>query len=349
MGHGNRGRGIAAAAVAYMVAAASPAQASLLQAQDLMQGFTTITLEDHTANQETEGTMFVGGDYIGGHNVNPDDLPDVNLLGMYSGAFFVGGDVRISSGTARVQKGDDVWIGGTVASGTLNISSGDTNVHLGSAPTGTGQVRYEGTGSGTITTGFSGLPVAEVGAILRSASLELAGLAPTGGTAYLSDQNNRRFESVADENGLAVFNIASGDFLSSGTFNGVSADPGVTTVINVGGEHITIEMNANLVNANVVFNFYEAITVDINRTFNYSVLAPLAAVDVDGSGMFASVVAKSLVQSSEIRPYDGGTNFDGNFAPPPDTTPIPLPGALGMLALGLGGLGGLRAWGRRAA
>ena len=112
--------------------------------------------------------------------------------------------------------------------------------------------------------------------ISRDASLELADWDDTpGGTANISDRNNISFDAVGDANNIAVFNI-SADALSSGTFKGVNAEPDVTVIINVSGTSATVGVNGNETGSNVLFNFYEAVTLNIDTAFNYSILAPLA-------------------------------------------------------------------------
>lgn len=300
----------AVALASGMAMTATPGFAALIEAQTLMQGFTNIVLGDLTATAETEGTVFVGGNFTSAANVNPDLLPDVSISPTVSGALIVGGSVYNSP---KLQGGNAV-IGGT--STVVN------------------------NGSGTVTSGVSGIPVAEVAKVLKDASLELATWASTpGGVAQTADQNNIRFDAVADANDIAVFNI-SGAALANGTFKGVFADPGVTVIINVSGTSVTVGLNGNETQSNTLFNFYEAATLNINTGFNYSMLAPLAAVRMQGGGTNGTVVSGSLTQMSEIRP----TNFSGTFAfPEPPVSGVPLPGAGLLLAGGLGAVGLLRA------
>jgi len=276
------------------------ARAAPITAQSLLGDFTNIVLGDLQANVETEGPVFVGGDYNGGANVNPDMLPNVDLGDGVVGTLIVGGDLN---GNANLQPGN------AVIGGALNGSIGNN-------------------GGGQIRTGVLNIPVQQVIEELTGTSTFLSGVSGTGGTASLSDQNQIRFQSVPGADGIAVFNVENASFLSSGNFLGVTADPGVTTIINVGGEVVDIGINANNTNAMVLFNFYEATEVNIDRAFNYSLLAPFADVTQSGGGINGTVVSRTLTQNAEIRPL----NFAGEL---PD---IPLPpGAVLLLsAIGLG-------------
>ena len=160
-------------------------------------------------------------------------------------------------------------------------------------------------------------------------------MASTGGTANTSDQNNINFQSVANSANVAVFNI-DGSVLQTGTFNGVNADPGVTTIINVAGTDVTIGVNANQTQSSVIFNCYEATSLTINSTFNYSVLAPFADVMLRGGGLNGTLVSFNLQQDAEVRPplYDG-------IIPP--TTVVPVPAAAYLLLTGIAALGGMAA------
>lgn len=295
------------------VAASGQVHAAAISARDMLQSFNNIVLNDLTTNVETEGTLYVGGDYNGnGSTVNPQGLPNGDLGGGIVGSLIVGGDINASAVNLN---GGHAVIGGTDF-GDLGLNNGSTK-----------------------SEGVSGIPVAEITNAFQSFSAELAGLTPTGGVANTSDQNNISFQSVADSSGVAVFNIA-GSVLQNGTFHGVTADPGVTTVINVSGANVTIGVNANLTQSAVIFNFYEATSLTINSTFNYSVLAPFANVTLRGGGLNGTLVSFDLQQDAEVRP----PLYSGNIP----VSQVPLPAAAFLLLTGLAALGGFSAQRRNA-
>jgi choice-of-anchor A domain-containing protein len=296
---------------AILLSATSAASAVTFTAADLLHGFNNIVLTDRSGGAETEGTVFVGGNDSSSANVNPDGEGNVDLGGGIVGSYIVGGNV----------------------SGNTNLNNG--NAQIGGAVTGT----LNNNGLGSVNTGVVGIPVAEVRTILENLSVDLAAEATTaGGTANTGDTNNINFQSGAgDADQIQFFNIA-GTVLNSGTFNGVTAPAGVTTIINVSGANVSIGVNANLTQPNVLFNFFEATTLNITSAFNYSILAPLANITQNGGGINGTVVSNNLVQNAEIRPL----HFTGNL--PTETVLTPSPATALLM---ISGMAGLAAFARR--
>ena len=302
---------LAVCAAAILAMSGGAANAAPFSASDLLTGFTNIVLGDLTTGVETEGTLFVGGDYNGsGSTVNPDGLPNVDLGGGVNGTFIVGGDMNATN--VQLQSGN-AQIGGAI-NGNVNNN-----------------------GSGTVSTGVSGVPVADVTTVLQNLSNDLAAnnTNTPGGTANTADQNNINFVSGSgDADGIQYFNIA-GTVLQTGTFTGITAPAGVTTIINVGGTNVTVGVNANQQLDDVLFNFYEATSLTFNSAFNYSVLAPYADVNLGGGGIFGNLVSNNLQQNAEVRPYNDTNNFNGSL-PDPSSTPVSAPATLGLMLTGAG-------------
>lgn len=304
---------------AAAIALATTSTASAYTTQDLLNNFTNIVLNDLDAGAETEGTLYVGGNITGaGYTVNPDHKPNVDLGGGISGSLVVGGNVA----------------------NVLNLEFGDAQI--GGAVTGT----INNNGAGTVNTGVAGIPTADITTRFQMLAMDLATNPDTaGGVANTGDINNINFASGAgDANMIQYFNI-SGSLLSGGNITGITSPAGVTTIINVSGTNPTIGINANnnTNKSDVLFNFYEATSLTVNSTFNYTILAPKADVSLNGGGVFGTVVSNNLDQNAEIRPYnntatDDPGGFSGNL--PAEAVETPVPTALLLIAGGLAGIAG---------
>ncbi|MBB4660121.1 choice-of-anchor A family protein [Parvularcula dongshanensis] len=274
-------------------------------AADLLAQYNLIVLGDATVSSETEGTVFVGGDLTsdGVYGVNPDRLPNGAEFGA---SLVVGGDLLGAQyGGVRVFEGDIV-IGGN-ANGRLYNNDG-----------------------GTITN--APVNVSGVATAMHGLSTDLARLVDTGGS--ITGGQNAVLTSAAGADGIAVFDLDASFF--SGVSNLSFATGGTTTVVNVSGTDIDLGggFNFNGPFADVIFNFYEAETIDIGAAFSASLLAPDAAARFTGGRIEGSVVVGSLFQTVEV----DGPLFMGDLG----GAPVPLPAPALLMATGLAGLVGAR-------
>lgn len=299
-------------ALAAAVAALSfstPVSAASIDPLELLSSFNVIALGDLTANVHSEGTVYVGGNLTlpGGYDVNADQLSN-GQVGTVSGALVVGGDV--SGGNINFVNGD-VVIGGVL---NTRINRADS-----------------------ITIGAA-IPTAEVAEEFRALSSSLSQLADTDGSSLNLDQNNLNILSGTGDDGIAIVSAPAG-FLSSGgsnnNFSGISSD--LTTIVNIAGLNPTL--GANIESSlfdNVLLNFFEAETLNINAGVSFSILAPLAQVNVGGGGVNGTVVGGSIFQNAEIRPFEDERLFSGTL--PTDVSPVPLPANVGFLLTAFGAL-----------
>ena len=96
----------------------------------------------------------------------------------------------------------------------------------------------------------------------------------------------------------------------------------------------TAGWNFNGIYQNVLFNFYEAESVDINAAFGASILAPLATVE-NITSIEGTVIALNYINSGELHPE----HFTGDLS---GVSAVPLPAAGWLFLSALIGLGAAR-------
>lgn len=295
------------------------AQASTIDAIDLIQSYNAIALGDFTmAASHVEGTMYVGG------NLQNDSATDVNgdnqIPSVIGGALVVGGDV--TGNEIRVLNGD-AQIGGS-ANGNVAMNGG-----------------------GTLSEGAS-IDTAGVEASLKGLSAFLATMTTTAGAAFDStDQNAPLTLGPGDANGYVVLNLSESDAnaLFAGNINNLDTSGYNGVFINVEGDSFDRTGNWNAQANNVILNLFEATSFDnSNGNLNFSVLSPFADVTLAGGGMNGFVVGETITNRAEIRPpFTNQTlNFGGTLPEEIEMAPVPLPAAGWMLFAALGGVLGLR-------
>lgn len=316
---GNAVRLIAATGLALALSSAA-AWAVSLDAQQLMGQFNVLALGEMNGNPHVEGTAYVGGDLTvaGGFYVNSDNLP-AGAVGDVSGALIVGGDID-GAGPFTTAGNGNVVVGGTA---TIDVKEPLT----------------EGVG----INGPGGIAVAAVTNLFETLTADLASLAPSSGSGVdTSDQNNILIKQGTPVGGLSIVDATAG-FLSSGGVNqkfGPDFDTSITTIVNIPGTVVTIGANLDgLQFSKVLFNFFEATSVMVNSGVTISMLAPFADVTLGGGGIKGTLVAGSVDQRSEIRPFDNNTLFDGDLPAP---VPVPLPAAGLTLLSALGWIAAMR-------
>ena len=235
---------------AGVLALGSAAEASAIRASDLFRNYNLVTSGDLAASgPETEGTVLVGGNLSAGgtYQVNPDNLTvDMPVTGQ-------------ANETAELV--------------VLGAVTGNVRIERGQALIGAGSVLVQ-PGQSSFSNGLPAFTAQDIDDAISGLSLALAGLTDTGGT--ITGGQNAVFNSVAGTNGIAVFNV------DATTFQGISNlrfnTQGIATVLNFAGTTVNFgggfNFNSDAVNGpNVLFNFFEATTVNINATFSASVLA----------------------------------------------------------------------------
>ncbi|WP_414897661.1 collagen-binding domain-containing protein [Rhodovulum sp. YEN HP10] len=333
------------AALAVSLGGAAPA--ATLSASEILSQFSIVTAGDLDTNQDNYGRAYVGGDLVASSGkadfANRDmpgsAYPDVIVEGdaRGPGAIRIGsggttlavrGDVSVDTVQFGVERTGEVLVGGTLSEGTRqNINNKET-------PTFDG-VRVESGLQGDA--GFEALFPTDMVATLNKASEDLSALAATG-TATVSGGNTLKIDATSG--GLNVYNFDISDF--GGAIGQIDFILGAsdTLILNVSGSSILFEDNLLGLQASdgqrIIWNFYEATSVALDRMVYGTVLAGNAALTnstaIEGNVFAASAVLRGQVH---LQPFAGGL-------PSTDPAPVPLPATLPMLAAGLGLIGAMR-------
>ena len=331
------------------LASASPALADANVGLQVMREYNLVVLGDLTSSSEVEGRTFVGGNlsggssnyYIKGNKAPASTAPGLTVVGSVSG------------GTKQLNNSSGALIGGSMSSG-LNLNGSNQTVTIGGAASNINgssgsTVKIGGAAGGNMNSnggtiqsnlglpGFSaGLQVQATDYALgvKDLSAYLAGLTPTEQVSFPL-QNRIQFAPSTSNGALAVFDLA-----DTSIFNSVGEIQFLTKgfdtiVVNVGGTDAKIAKNFIGANAGlgqkVIWNFYEAQTIDFgSNSFYGSVLAPYAAGKI-GNFIEGSAVFGSLQQNGEIHL----SGFGGNLQVPSSAVPEPATWAMMILGFGL--------------
>jgi hypothetical protein len=116
-------------------------------------------------------------------------------------------------------------------------------------------------------------------------------------------------------------------------------------VVNVAGSNITLPGSINFASANglgasVIWNFYEATSINLSSKVWYgSILAPTADLKF-GNGIEGSIVARNIVQNGEARlgGFSGALSIAQRLAEDVRAA-VPEPATWAMMILGFGAIG----------
>jgi choice-of-anchor A domain-containing protein len=272
----------------------------------------------------------------GAHVINDWNLIVLNNLQNNSqdieGRTWVGGNFT-SSGSPTVAKNltpASNFAGITTLAVVGNVSVGNINQQ-------SGNLRYGGTFSGNFNANGGGNR-AQDGSLAAQAPSFASGLSSissfyqtltTNSTVTLPSggQPGAVTYNASPVNGLAVFSVSAANVFNSNLIQQMNLNVNGATaiVINVSGTtvnftngNMTGAWTSSFARANVIWNFFEANTITLDRNFNGALLAPNAHL-TNSTAIDGSVFVRSFNQSGEVHL----PNFRGF---------IPAPGAMALLA-----------------
>jgi len=256
--------------------------ASLVHGNPAFCTYNIIVLNSCSISQDIEGELFVGGNA----NSNYATLAMKLTIPKTSIATTVAGDFI---GPANIN-GGSVLIGGS-----LVLKNGE---------------KMNMNSQGTVQTGNKNLiDKASITSEIFALSDFYRKLPSNGGTIStpLPNDQPRAVNIVASGTGRVVLDVDGTKLFSNSKVQqiGFNIGSGVTSVIvNVRGTSITFNQgnfvgDFTKVKTNLIWNFYEALTLDFSRLFEGSVLAPLASL-TNGTPIEGSVAVSSYTQKGEI-------------------------------------------------
>ena len=355
--------------VAALIAVTNAGQASAaLIGQSMQTGIAALKEWNVVAFNNFTTSNHVGGRTLVGGNLNVTNGV-MAMGGTGSGnssygtsAITVAGNANFSNGNVN---GAGVQVGGNLT-GNFNNNGGGA-VQAGGTAQSQQNFSVQG-GQGANFTNTIVSQAADIKASLTSLSANLKALTTTSnvqllqpaGSAQTNENQNSPYWNTNQINvtgtGLAVLNMTEAQFEQFGASQKdmkITLPSGATLVINVAGTNIDyagkVNMNSGTNYGNVIWNFYEATSLNLQNQFSGSVLGVFADITVGNSGNVDGTIAgKSVTQNAngEIHsvPFTGDlSSVSGSVV-----STAPEPSTWAMLILGFGLVGAvMRTRGRR--
>lgn len=273
--------------LAAAAACAAPAHASLLTEWNL------VVTGNLYSTSEVGGRAFVGGNLSG---------PASNYAFSLQASQWAGVDTLV--------------VGGNITATNINLQAG--NLRVGGSVT--GHVNFNGGGQ---LFQDAALPSTVPGVVaeLQAASAGYKALSANSTAQIPSGQPGQVKFNASPVGGLAVFNVSGASVFSNPLTQSIdlNANGATAIVINVSGTTINFNSgnfvgswNSAFARANVIWNFYEATSISLDRAFNGAILAPNALL-TNNTNIDGSVFVGGFNQLGEVHL----PNFTGYVVPAP--------------------------------
>lgn len=270
----------------------------------------------------------------------------------------------------RVAAGGNISVGGysiganatgsgyvAVAGGTFNGTSGGSasGSTLASSYAGTaapGQTQYSISGSKDTYAGGASSPIAIASEMARLSALsaDLYNNSASYGTLGAYSLQNSNVTFTGSSSGVNIFNISDVVLATASSFT-FAVPTGGTAIINVIGNSSTSSGSATISNtgtsglseANILYNFYDATSVNLTTVYG-SVLAANADISTSYGVINGQVFAKSFSGSTQINavdPNNGSSTYFSNtgLLSRAVGSAVPEPATWGLMLIGFGAIG----------
>jgi choice-of-anchor A domain-containing protein len=289
------------------IVAASSANAGTLAASTILADFNAIIYTNASTPSDIEGAAVVGGNFSGATMYNN---PPKSGQPAGFGALTVYGNT--SGNSININDGGSAYVAGTKGAG-INFNGGGTYI------------------------GAPGYSIADFETPLNALSQSLSQLNAT--STLPPTNNNEVIKATPGSNGIAVFNVTAAQLAAIPSYS-VSLNGASTVIFNVSGSSVSFGANSQggtTGAGNIIWNFYNATSVNFSTLIAGTVLAPNATV-TNGNQIDGALVAKAWNGSGELHDYPfigtlpgGGTSLAVPRIPEP-----PAIGLLGVATIGLG-------------
>jgi choice-of-anchor A domain-containing protein len=283
----------------------TPASAAALDAATILSDFNAVIYSNASNSSDIEGAAVIGG--------------NANLATVYN--------KPTSSQPAGFGA---LTVYGSTSGNNININNGG-NAYVDSADRGA-HINFNGGGNYIGAPGFS---IKDFETPLNTLSTSLSRLASTEALPVISSSggnNNLVFKATPGANGIAVFDITAAQLAEISSFS-IDLNGAASVIFNVSGASVTYAANDESGSAwadKILWNFYDATTVNLNTLIGGTVLATGASV-TNGNQIDGTLVASSLTGNGELHDY----GFDGALP----TKKLPEPSSITLLGVGVGLLG----------
>jgi choice-of-anchor A domain-containing protein len=267
----------------------------------VLKDFNAIIATNASTSSDIEGAAVIFGNFSGATIYSN---PPANLPSGY-GAINVYGNT--SGNNININDGGSAYVGGVKGE----------------------NINFNGGGKYIPTAPADGIDFAA----LKTLSVNLTKL--TENSTLPTTGNNEVISATAASNGIAVFDVTAASLDAIPSYK-IALNNDTTVIFNVSGTSVKFDANdeSGVAGAdNIIWNFYQATTVNLGTQIAGTVLAPLAAV-TNNNQIDGDLIANSWVGSGELHDY----GFDGTL-PNSTTSGVPEPSTWAMMLVGFGGLG----------